>query len=132
MLKASVIGNIGADPELRYAASGSPVLRFNVASNGRTRTPDGEWQDETTWIRVTVVGKRAESLQNLLRKGTRVYVDGRLEARPWTGQNGQINAGLEVLANDVEFAGPRQSDDGGQRPGAARGRDDDDLEDVPF
>jgi single-strand DNA-binding protein len=133
MLKAQIIGNIGSDPEMKYSAGGSPFLRFNVASNGRVRTPSGEWQDETTWIRCTVFGKRAESLQNLLRKGMRVYVDGKLEARPWTGQSGQINAGLEVLANDVEFASARQDDGNGQqqrRP--VQGQDDDGLDDLAF
>ena len=107
MLKGIVVGNIGSDPELRYSAGGTATLRFSVASNGRVRNQAGEWQDETTWVRVTVFGKRAESLQNLLKKGTRVYADGRLEARPWTGQNGQVNAGLELVASDVEFASSR-------------------------
>ena len=60
MLKATLIGNLGNDPEMRYSASGSPFLRFNVASNFRARTPEGEWQDRTEWVRVTVFGQRAE------------------------------------------------------------------------
>src|SRR5262249_4670052 len=54
MLKATLIGNLGNDPEMRYSANGAPFLRFNVASNFRTRTPEGEWQDKTEWVRVTV------------------------------------------------------------------------------
>lgn len=103
MLKLSVIGNLGNPPEMKYSANGAPFLRFNVASNGRVRDESGNWSDQTTWVRVTIFGKRAESLQNLLQKGTRVFVDGRLEARPWTGQNGQLNAGLELIATDCEF-----------------------------
>jgi single-strand DNA-binding protein len=120
MLKAQIIGNIGSDPEQRYAASGTATLRFNVASNGRTRDQSGNWVDETTWVRVMVFGKRAETLAGMLRKGTKVFVDGRLEARPWTDNNGQVRAGLELMANDVEFMQPRQN---GQN---------DDLEDAPF
>ena len=97
MLKTMLIGNLGNDPEMRYSASGSPFLRFNVASNYRTRTPEGEWQDKTEWVRVTVTGARAESLAQYLRKGSRVYVDGRLEARPWTDRENQARAGLEVM-----------------------------------
>jgi single-strand DNA-binding protein len=156
MLKATLIGNLTNDPELRYSANGQPFLRFTVASNYRTQTPDGEWQDRVEFIRVTVFGQRAEGLSQWLRKGAKVYVDGRLEARPWIDQQGQMRAGLEILANDVEFMNARQPDDDqpikasvtDERPArwmpeamalaGARGavgladRDDGDLEDVPF
>ena len=111
MLKATIIGNLGNDPDMRYAASGSPMLRFNVASNYRTRTPEGEYQDKTEWVRVTVTGNRAETLSQYLKKGSRVYVEGRLEARPWTDQQGQVRAGLEVTALDVEFMSSRADDE---------------------
>jgi len=113
MLKATLIGNLGNDPDMRYSANGSPLLRFNVASNFRTRTPEGEYQDKTEWVRVTVTGNRAESLSQYLKKGSRVYVEGRLEARPWTDQQGQIRAGLEVLANEVQFMSSRADDERG-------------------
>jgi single-strand DNA-binding protein len=159
MLKATIIGNLGNDPDLRYSANGSPLLRFNVASNYRTRTPEGEYQDKTEWVRVTVTGNRAESLSQYLKKGSRVYVEGRLEARPWTDQQGQVRAGLEVLANEVQFmssradeergatvggvggSGGRPSDDrpAGPSPSQPAARssapepiDDGDLEDLPF
>ena len=136
MLKANIIGNIGSDPELKYAASGSPFLRFNVASNYRVRDQGGNWSDATEWVRVTVFGNRAESLSNLLRKGMRVFVDGRLEAKPWTAQNGEVRAGLELMAGDVEFMSPRNDEHPAARAGATngrqdrKGRDDDDLEEA--
>jgi single-strand DNA-binding protein len=114
MLTAHLIGNLGNDPELRHAANGSPYLRLNVAANQRTRTPEGEWVERTEWVRVTVTGQRAETLSQYLRKGTRVYVEGRLEARPWTDRQGQIRAGLEVLANEVQFMSARQTGDDAQ------------------
>jgi single-strand DNA-binding protein len=119
MLKATLIGNLGNDPEMRYSAGGQPFLRFNVASNFRVRSPEGEWQDKTEWVRVTMFGPRAESLAQYLKKGTRVYVDGRLEARPWTDQQGQIRAGLEVVAGDVEYMSSRTEDE--QRGGGGMG-----------
>jgi single-strand DNA-binding protein len=159
MLKATLIGNLGGDPDMRYSASGSPFLRFNVASNYRARSPEGEWQDRTEWVRVTVFGQRAETLSQYLKKGMRVYVEGRLEARPWTDQQGQIRPGLEVTALDVEFMSSR-ADDEAQRGGGGGGGtgdssaprerssspgpsrpaprsaapepDDGDLEDLPF
>ena len=111
MLKASVIGNLGSDPELKYSSGGSPMLRVNVASNYRTKSQDGEWTDQTEWVRVTVFGQRAERLVEHLRKGMRVFIDGRLEARPWTDNNGNVRAGLELIANDVEFMSSRQDTD---------------------
>jgi single-strand DNA-binding protein len=111
MLKCTIIGNLGSDPELRYSAGGQAFLRFNVASNFRARSPEGEWRDKTEWVRVTLFGQRAESLANLLKKGTRVYVEGRLEARPWTDQQGQVRAGLEVAASDVEFMSSQRGPD---------------------
>jgi single-strand DNA-binding protein len=117
MLKATIIGNLGGDPEMRYSASGNPLLRFNVASNYRTRTPEGEYQDRVEWVRVTVTGNRAETLSQYLQKGSKVYVEGRLEARPWTDQQGNIRAGLEVFALEVQFMSPRNEDDGGQGGG---------------
>ena len=159
MLKASIIGNLGNDPEMRYSAGGAPFLRFNVASNFRARSPEGEWQDKTEWVRVTVFGQRAEALGQYLKKGSRVFVDGRLEARPWTDQQGQVRAGLELVASDVEFMSTRSDDEmrggggGGGDYGSAPARersgggapparqapqsrqdtgDDGDLEDLPF
>jgi single-strand DNA-binding protein len=111
MLKASIIGNLGNDPEMRYSAGGAAFLRFNVASNFRARSPEGEWQDKTEWVRVTVFGQRAETLGQYLKKGSRVFVDGRLEARPWTDQQGQVRAGLELVASDVEFMSSRADDE---------------------
>lgn len=133
MLNAAIIGNLGNDPELKHGANGSPLLRFNVAANQRVRV-DGEWADRTEWVRCVVFGNRAESLSNLLTKGTKVYVSGRLEARPWTAQDGSIRAGLEITASDVEFAGTRPAEDGhGRSLGAgiatreSAGMDDADL-----
>src|SRR6188474_2353282 len=121
MLKCTLIGNLGSDPEMRYSANGSPFLRFNVASNFRARSPEGEWQDRTEWVRVTVFGQRADTLSQYLKKGQRVYVEGRLEARPWTDQQGQVRAGLEVVANDVEFMSSRSED---EARGGGTGGDD--------
>lgn len=136
MLTTSLIGNVGADPEMRYTQAGQATLRFNVAVNQRVRV-EGEWTDRTEWVRVTVFGNRAETLQNYLKKGSRVYVDGRLEARPYTSQQGEIRAGLEVIANQVEFMSSRQADGERQapvqarRPAAAAALDDDD-DSIPF
>lgn len=134
MLTGSAIGNLGNDGELKYSQSGSPVLRFNVATNGRVRNADGNWEDRTEWVRVTIFGQRAETLAQYLKKGMRVYVAGRLEARPWTTNDGEIRAGLELIADLCEFMSARNEDGGQQqqaRP-AQRGSISDDDSDLPF
>jgi single-strand DNA-binding protein len=131
MLKASVIGNLGADPDMKYLPSGSPMLQMNVASNYRVKSQAGNWTDATEWVRVTVFGKRAETLSGMLKKGMRVFVDGRLEARPWTSRDGTLHAGLELVASDVEFFSQRNDDSQPARQRPA-GDDDGDLESIPF
>lgn len=131
MLKATVIGNLGQDPELRYSADGKAVLRMSVAGNYRTREQSGEWVEKTEWVRAVVFGARAESLANLLKKGTKVYVSGPLEARPWTDQAGGIRAGLELRADDVELMSPRQYPTDDARTGPQQDAAGD-LTDLPF
>jgi single-strand DNA-binding protein len=135
MLKGTVIGNIGSEPEMKYAASGQPMLTFSVASNYRVRGTDGEWTDRAEWVRCVIFGKRAETLAQYLHKGSRVYVDGRLEARPWENRDGQPVAGLEITASEVEFMSGRNDADQRQAPvvaGAAQGKRNDDGDSVPF
>ena len=122
MLKASVIGNLGTDPELRYSPSGAPSLRINVASNFRARTPEGEWEDRTEWVRVIVFGQRAESLAQHLKKGMRVFVDGRLEARPWTDRENRVRAGLEISRAMARGTLPGAAGAGSTRPSSRRRR----------
>lgn len=132
MLKCEVIGNLGSDPELKYSTNGTAILRCNVAANYRTKD-EGEWVERTEWVRVSVFGNRAETLGGLLKKGTKVYVSGRLEARPWTANDGSIRAGLEIAAGDVELMSPRSADESRQPVAAgSKGEDDGDLESLPF
>lgn len=101
--KVILIGNIGNDPEMRYTPNGNPVTSFNMATNYYYTTSSGERREETDWFRVTVWGKQAESCNQYLSKGRQVYVEGRLHARNWEGQDGQMRTSLEVTANRVLF-----------------------------
>lgn len=130
MLVAQIIGNLGSDPELKYGQNGQGRLQMNVAVNQRQRV-DGEWTEKTEWCRVTVFGNRAESLANHLRKGMRVYISGRLECRPWTSQQGEIRAGLELIASDVEFMSARQDDEQPRQQPARTAAPSEDS-DLPF
>ena len=101
LCKVIVIGNLGRDPEKRYTQDGRPVTRFSVAATTRRRERDGEWADHTEWFSVTVFGRQAETLAERVTKGTRVYVEGRLESRQYETQNGGKGFSLDVVANEV-------------------------------
>ena len=94
--KMMIIGNLGADPELRYTPSGKPVTNLRVAVNDRSRGPDGEWVEDTMWIRVEVWDQAAERLAEQLRKGNRVFAEGQLKAREYQGSDGQTRTSLDL------------------------------------
>jgi len=103
--KVILIGNVGNDPEMRYTPNGKPVTSFRMATNYRYTTSNGERKEETDWFTVSVWGKQAESCNQYLSKGRQVYVEGRLHARSWEGQDGQMRTSLDVTANRVLFIG---------------------------
>ncbi len=101
--KVMLIGNLGADPEMRYTANGNAVTTFNVAVNRTYSGPDGERKEETEWFTVVTWNKLAETCSQFLQKGRRTYVEGRLQTRSWEGQDGQRRYRTEVIANTVLF-----------------------------
>ena len=94
--KMMIIGNLGADPELRYTPGGKAVAELRVAVNDRSRGPDGEWQEETQWFRVELWEQAAERAAERLRKGHKVFAEGALRAREWEGKDGQKRTSLEI------------------------------------
>ncbi|HEY0003813.1 MAG TPA: single-stranded DNA-binding protein [Pyrinomonadaceae bacterium] len=112
--KIIVVGNLGRDPELRYTPQGTPVCTFSLASNERRKNNAGEQQDITTWFRVTVWGKQAETVSRFLAKGRSVYVEGRLHVEDWTDKEGKSRYTLEVNASEVHFLDSANS---GEREG---------------
>jgi len=105
--KVILVGNLGSDPEMRYTPNGKAVTSFRMATNRRYTTSAGETREETDWFRVSVWGKQAEQCNQFLSKGGQVYVEGRLHARNWEGQDGQTRTSLEVTAEHVLFLGKR-------------------------
>lgn len=129
LCKAMLIGNLGRDPEMRYTPNGKPVTSFSVACNRVYTTAEGERKEETEWFRVTAWNKLAETCSQYLRKGSRVYVEGRLRTRTWEGQDGQKRLELEVVANDMiilDSKGRGEHAEGGEEQGAS------DLDQIPF
>jgi len=110
--KIIIVGNLGRDPELRYTAQGTPVCSFSVATNERRKDKSGEQQDITTWFKVTVWGRQAETVSQYLTKGRRVYLEGRLHVEEYTDREGKQRYSLEVNASDVHFLDSAQSAEG--------------------
>ena len=95
--KIQIIGNLGRDPELRYTPNGRPVASFTVAVNQSTKTQQsGEWIESTDWFRVSVWGDRGERVAENLRKGSRVFVDGRFRTREYEANDGQKRMSLAM------------------------------------
>jgi single-strand DNA-binding protein len=98
-----LIGNVGTDPEMRFTANGNPVTSFRVATSRSYTTSEGERRQETEWFTIVAWKKQAESCNQFLTKGQRVYVEGSLRARSWEGRDGQKRVTVEVIANRVLF-----------------------------
>lgn len=104
-----LIGNLGTEPEMRYAPSGSPVTSFRLAVSRRFTTGEGERTEETEWFNVVTWNRTAENCNQMLAKGQLVYVEGRLRTRSWEGQDGQRRSRTEVIANRVLFLTRREA-----------------------
>jgi len=115
--KVILIGNLGADPEMRYTANGSAVTNIRLATTDSWRDKQtGEQQERTEWHRVVFFNKLAEIAGEYLKKGSKAYVEGRLQTRKWQGQDGQDRYTTEVVGNDMQMLDSRGGGGGG--PGA--------------
>jgi len=111
--KMMIIGNLGADPELRYTPGGKAVAELRVAVNDRSKGPDGEWVEETQWFRVELWEQAAERAAERLRKGHKVFAEGALRAREWEGKDGQKRTSLEIRFARVQSLERRDPAEGG-------------------
>src|SRR5438132_1584378 len=148
--KVLIIGNLGKDPEMKYTPQGTPVTTFSVAVDRPRKAPDGQWVDETEWFRVVAWERLAETCNEYLRKGSKVYIEGRLHTHSWE-KEGQKQYSTEVVANEMVILDSRQGGPGGSAGGfnapedrsvrsggggqSNGGFDDDvdsDVDDIPF
>jgi single-strand DNA-binding protein len=157
--KVLLIGNLGKDPEMKYTPQGTAITTFSLAVSRNRKSPEGQAIDETEWFRVVAWERLAETCNEYLHKGSKVYIEGRLQTRKWTAQDGQERQMVEVVAQEMLLLDPRQpggfGDEGGggggyrsERPapqrqgggaGAAGSSDspgfddtDMDVDDIPF
>ena len=116
--KVILIGNLGKDPEVKYTPSGTPVAKLTLATNERFKDKGGEWQDRTEWHNVVVWQRLAEIAGEYLKKGSKVYIEGRLQTRSWDDkQTNQKKYMTEVVAQDLVLLGGRGEGGGGDEAG---------------
>ncbi len=134
--RSTLMGNVTRDPDLRFTTSGAAVLGFSIATNRRYKSGE-EWKDDVAYHNI-VVWRNAESLAKRLKKGTRIYVEGRLQTRSWDDDSGKKNYKTEVFADSVilidRFEG-QKSDDSSSASGYDSSNEDESLiepDDLPF
>lgn len=110
MNKVMLIGHLGRDPEMRYMPNGDPVANFSVATSERwTDKQSGEKKERTEWARCNIFGKRAEAFCQYVKKGHRVYVEGKMQTRKYTDKSGVERYTTEIVVRDFEFLQPKGS-----------------------
>ncbi|MBO9312158.1 MAG: single-stranded DNA-binding protein [Chloroflexus sp.] len=132
--KILIIGRLGADPEFRHTAAGTPVATFRVAAGHQWRDQNGNLHEETEWFNVVAWNRLAEICHQYLSRGARVYIEGRLQTRTWTdAQTGQARSRLEVVMQDMILLDQRSSriDDPSRSPHREPPPDIGD-DDIPF
>jgi single-strand DNA-binding protein len=112
--RVQLIGNLGKDPEVKYTPQGTPVAKLTIATNERFKDKAGEWQDRTEWHNVVLWQRLAEIAGEYLKKGGKVYIEGRLQTRAWDDKtSGQKKYMTEVVADDLILLGGRGDSGGG-------------------
>ena len=135
--KAILIGNLGADPELRQTQGGQNVATFRIATSDRWKDKSGQMQERTEWHNIVAWGALADIVQQYLTKGSQVYIEGRIQNRQWEDQSGQKRYTSEIVANQMVMLGGRGEGAPAGRAAArsgARGdagRDERPFEDFP-
>ena len=143
--KVILVGNLGKDPEVRYSPSGSAMANVTIATTDSWKDKQtGEKQEKTEWHRVVFFNRLAEIVGEYLKKGSQVYIEGRLQTRKWQGQDGQDRYTTEIVANEMQMLGGRsgggtsdwsgaQASGGTSQPTPAAATPPDDFDDdVPF
>ena len=139
--KVILVGNLGADPETRFTASGTAVSNLSVATTRQWNDREGQRQEDTEWHRVVLFGKVAEIAGEYLRKGSQIYLEGRLQTRKWQDKSGQDRWTTEIIADEMQMLGgrggggaaPMGSGSGSAPPSAPPQAGPDDFDDdIPF
>lgn len=131
MNKVLITGHLTADPELRYTPAGQAVLNFQMASNRRYRDKEGEWQEQTTFVRVAAWRELAERMGEKLHKGSAVFVEGSLQSRSWETPEGQKRSALDIQAWRIQDL-TKTSEGGSEEGPTESGEKEEGDEPLPF
>lgn len=130
--KAILIGRLGADPELKYTPSGRAYTRFNLATNRVWKDQEGNKQEKTDWHKIVAWGKLAEIMGEWLKKGGRVYIEGRIETRSFEDKNGARRWITEVVADSLEMLGDKGAAGTSQEMESPPEASQEEEDDLPF
>jgi single-strand DNA-binding protein len=115
--KVILLGNVGKDPEVKFLPSGLPVANLTLATSDRFKDKAGEWQDRTEWHNLTAYQRVAEIIRDYVKKGAKLYVEGRIQTRSWDDQaSGQKKYRTEIIVNDVVLLSGRGEGESGGGP----------------
>jgi len=131
--KIMLIGNLGRDPELQVTSDGTPFTKFSLAVSRTYKTSTGERREETEWFNIVAWRQLAETCERYLHKGSKVYIEGRLQQRKYTDKNGVERSAVDVIASDMEMLTPKSasSSSEGYATGSSDDRGDPFLPDLP-
>ena len=121
--KVILVGRLGRDPEVRYTGAGQAVANFSLATDESYRDRNGERQKRTEWHKIVLWGKQAEIAQQYLKKGSLIFVEGRIQSREWQDKEGQKRTSFEIVANNFRMLGGRAEGAMSATAGAATGGD---------
>lgn len=113
--KCSFIGNLGKDPEVKEVGS-SKVANFSIAVTEKFKNREGQYQEKTEWINIVIWGKLADVVEKYLKKGSSIYIEGKLQTRSWDDQEGNKKYITEILGNNFQMLGGRSSEGSSQAP----------------
>lgn len=112
--KVILVGNVGKDPEIKFATSGTALANFTLATSDRFKDKSGEWQDRTEWHSLVAFQRTAEIVRDYVKKGSKLYIEGRLQTRDWEDkQSGQKRYKTEILVNELVLLSGRDDSSGG-------------------
>ena len=116
--KATLIGNLGGDPEVRYTQSGTAVANFTIATSERWKDKDGQQQEQTEWHRIVAFARLGEICGEYLSKGSKVYIEGRIQTRSWEDKDGNKRYTTEIVAREMKMLDSKPGAGGGGGEGA--------------
>src|ERR1700681_1841347 len=129
--KVILVGRLGKDPETRYTGAGQAVCNFSLATDETFKDKSGERQKRTEWHRIVVWGKLAEICQQYLKKGTMVYIEGRIQSREWQDKEGQKRTSFDIVANTMKMLSSRGDAAAAGASGGRSGGDDAEAHAAP-